>query len=47
MKYKNGESYDGEWANGAQNGKGALLKNGKTVKGSFKDGVLESVSEND
>lgn len=46
MKYKNGESYDGEWANGAQNGQGTLTKDGKKIKGTFKDGVLDSVVEN-
>lgn len=46
MKYKDGECYDGEWLNGVQNGVGTLKKGGKTIKGTFRDGVLESVAEN-
>jgi len=46
MKYKDGECYDGEWLNGVQNGVGTLKKEDKTIKGTFKDGVLESVAEN-
>ena len=41
MKYLNESTYDGEWNNCAQNGKGTFTNKNIEYKGDFKDGVRE------